>query len=287
MKADSARGTDYTLHVVSDASGNLAGHLIHSVVTQFPDIHFKLKYHLFQNKPEALEETLSHIESGRHLVFHALLDPDLKLMTHRVCRERRVDDFDLTGSLVQFIADHTDTPPVNELSRLHATGHGYFRRIRAMEFTAQHDDNRRLDSLEEADIVIVGLSRVSKSPTSYFLGAKGYRVANVAISRETGFPEELEAVRDRTVAFTIRPKDLHDIRLRRFTGFQDEIEGRNLEELPYYHLRSIVSEVAWAEKEFRAREYPLIKITNHTVEELGSLVLTVLELDEEDIFFPG
>jgi len=287
MPRAAATPKPYVLHVVSDASGNLASHLIHSVITQFPDTLFKLKYHLFQDNADDLHSSLESVQGRNSLVLHAVLDPQLKLLIHQICRKHKVDDYDLTGSLVQFISDHTGIPPANELTRLHATGQGYFKRIRAMEFTAQHDDNRRLETLGEAEIVIVGLSRVSKSPTSFFLGAKGYKVANVAISRETGFPAELDEVRDRTIAFTTRPKELYEIRQRRFSGFEQEIGEQNLESLPYYNLRQIVSEVSWAEKEFRARKYPILQISGHTVEELGSRVLTELKLDQEDIFYPA
>lgn len=277
----------WTLHILSDATGNLASHILHSVITQFPGVKFTLRYHLFQNNRDELLKTLGGLKGSRHLVLHALLDPSFKELTHNLCHSKKIDDFDLTGSLVQFIADHTRTEPVNELSRLHNTGPGYFRRIRAMEFTAQHDDNRRLESIDESDIVIVGLSRVSKSPTSFFLGAKGYKVANVALAPETGFPRELDAVKDRIVAFTTRPRDLWEIRRRRFADFNEKIEQQKIDELPYYNLRDIIHEVSWAETEFRRRGYPMLNIHDRTVEETGSMVLTQLNLHHEDLFYPS
>jgi regulator of PEP synthase PpsR (kinase-PPPase family) len=273
------------LHVVSDATGNLASHMIHAVITQFPGVDFQIIQHVFQREPNKLRETIDGMEGRNHLVLHALLDSELKRLIHELCREKRIDDFDLTGSLVQFIADHTHTAPVNDLARLHHTGEGYFRRIRAMEFTAQHDDNRRIDTIGEADIVLVGLSRVSKSPTSTWLGAMGYKVANVAIAREIGFPKELEAVKERTVALTIRPKALCEIRKRRFEGVREKIDESQLEDLPYYNLRSVVSEVAWVEKEFRKRGYPILDITDRTVEEVSVLVLAELNLQDHDVLY--
>ena len=281
-----ARKRKVTLHVVSDATGNLASHMIHAVITQFPQVEFTLKYHVFQKGPEQLTSTLKALRGANHLVLHALLDPEMKRLTHEICRTKQLDDFDLTGSLVQFIADHTTCSPANELARLHHTDEGYFRRIRAMEFTAQHDDNRRLETISEADIVIVGLSRVSKSPTSTWLGSKGYKVANVALAIETGFPDVLESVREKTVAFTARPKDLYETRKRRFEQFTDAIQSQDLSELPYTDLRAVVHEVAWAESQYRKRKYPIVDITRQTVEELAVKVLTVLKLDVDDMLYP-
>ncbi len=273
------------LHVVSDATGNLAGHMIQAVITQFPDVVFRIIRHVFQSSPDKLRETVDAMKGSNHLVMHALLDPELKKLMHDLCREKRMDAFDLTGSLVQFIADHTHTAPLNELARLHHTGEGYFRRISAMEFTAQHDDNRRIDTIGEADIVLVGLSRVSKSPTSTWLGSMGYKVANVAIARETGFPPELDAVRKQTVALTMRPKALCEIRCRRFEGFRERIDDAKLVDLPYYNLRDVVSEVSWAEKEYRKRGYPILDITDRTVEEVAVLVLAEMNLEDHDVLY--
>ena len=270
---------------MSDATGNLASHMIHAVITQFPSVDFELHYHLFLDEPGKLMKELKKLRGQKHLVFHALLDPEMKRMVHTLCEDKDIPDFDLTGKMVQFVADHTRTAPANELARLHHAGEGYFRKIRAMEFTAQHDDNRRIDTIEKADVVIVGLSRVSKSPTSTWLGAKGYKVANVAITRETGFPKELERVVDRTVAFTCRPRDLYEIRTRRFERFREKIEGESLDHLEYYDLRSVVSEVAWSEKKYRALGYPILDVTGHTVEEIAVMVLTELEIENDDMMY--
>jgi regulator of PEP synthase PpsR (kinase-PPPase family) len=166
--------------------------------------------------------------------------------------------------------------PVNELARLHQTDAGYFQRIAAMEFTARHDDSRGLDTLREADVVIVGLSRVSKSPSSIYLGAMGYRVANVSIARETGFPRELNSVRRKTLAFTLQPKLLHDIRATRFRDYSRTTAEKHLRPLPYCDLRTSVEEVVWSESEYRRRGYPVLDITGMTVEEIAANVLRIL-----------
>lgn len=284
-KAKPSKKPVYTLHIVSDATGNLASHMINAMLTQFPDIQFKEVYHIFKHHKQDIDAAVKSFRRKRHIVFYALMDPDSKKALHEACEAMRIPHFDLTGSLVQFIADHTGCSPVNELSRLHETNAGYFKRIDAMEFTAQHDDGRRLSSLHEAEIVIIGLSRVSKSPTATFLGSHGYKVANVSISLETGFPEELKRVKKRVVAFTTRPKNLFEIRQKRFQGFNRNIQRKHLDELPYADLRSVISEVVYAEKEYRARGYPVIDITGNTVEETAATVLRKLKIPRKNLAY--
>ncbi len=279
------RKPPFTLHLVSDATGTLARHMISAVLTQFPQLKVKQVYHVFNNRKDEIEKTINTFRSRNHIVFFALLDPEAKQAIHTACVERKIPHYDLTGSLVQFICDHTHTKPVNELTRLHQTDTGYFQRISAMEFTAQHDDSRGLNTLGQADIVIVGLSRVSKSPSSIYLGAMGFKVANVSITRETGFPPELDKVRKKTIAFTLQPRLLHQIRHKRVKSYQEFATEHNLTDLSYCNLRSVVEEVVFAETEFRRRGYPILDITNMTVEETAANVLCVLGTNRKDLSY--
>jgi len=287
MAKKAAKAPIFTLHVLSDATGNLASHMTHSVLTQFPPDRFRFSYHLFIRNPEDLQHSLKGLHGPRDLVLHRLLRPELKQQLLDLCREHQLPEYDLTGGLKDFLAAHSGCEPYNDPERLHPVDEQYFRRIQAMEFTAQHDDNRRLESIDEADIVIVGLSRVSKSPTSTWLGSLGYKTANVAIAPETGFPAELDKLPPgRVAAFTTRPRDLFQIRRRRFSGFSKKIDQKELEQLPYYDLRSIVSEVSWAEKEYRARSYPIFDISGQTVEEVATRVITTLRPAVDDPLKP-
>lgn len=275
----------YTLHIISDATGTLARHVINAVLTQFPDLNVKQIYHVFQNRREEVEKTIGMLRRKNHLVFFALLDPECKQLIHDACVRLKIPHYDITGSIVQFICDHTRTSPVNQLARLHQTDAGYFQRIAAMEFTAQHDDSRGLQTLDHADLVIVGLSRVSKSPSCIYLGSLGFKAANVSVTPQTGFPPELAKVRKKTIAFTLQPKLLHDIRTARFKSYRDKAGRHEMDGLAYYDLRSVVEEVVWAEREFRKRGYPILDITNMTVEEVAANVLRILGTRRKDLAY--
>ena len=113
----------------------------------------------------------------------------------------------------------------------------------------------------------------------------GYKVANVSISQQTGFPRELTKARGRIVAFTVMPKQLQETRARRFNEFKSKIEESGLDDLGYYDMRSVVREVVYAEREYRKREYPIINITGKTVEELAVIVLRELHIKHSDIVY--
>jgi regulator of PEP synthase PpsR (kinase-PPPase family) len=185
-----------------------------------------------------------------------------------------VPHFDLTGDCVAFIERHTGLRASNDVAAIHKHDTAYFGRIDALEFSLQHDDSRRLESIHEAEIVLVGVSRVSKTPTSAYLGWLGYRVANVSLVPGVSVPRELENCCDKSVGLTIRPKTLAEIRNRRLAvnGFLER-----LSEIDHYtDLRTIIREVMEAERAFRDLGIPIIETSELTIEEIATKVLNVL-----------
>ena len=271
----------YTLHVVSDATGGLARHMIETVLTQFPDLKYKEVYHIYQGEWLELKRTLRSIKGKNQLVLLALTDPWLKRTFIKACEKMNIPSFDLLGSLVEFLAKSSGSTPVHDVTRVHKVNQEYLRRIEALEFTLQHDDSRRIETATDADIVIIGVSRVSKTPTSTFLGSLGYKVANVSIVPTLDFPKELEGIRDKTVALTIDPRRLHEIRNRRFSEFKRRIRTSGFDDLSYYDLRAISSEVLNAEEEYRRRGLPVLDSTAMTVEEVAAKIIRILKVSTE------
>ncbi|MCC6579635.1 MAG: kinase/pyrophosphorylase [Phycisphaeraceae bacterium] len=264
------RPRGFMLHIISDSTGSLASHLINTILTQFPGVQFHKEYHPFSDTAEKIDAVVRSLGRKRkdQLVLHALVHPEQKLAVRNACVRIGIPHFDLTGSLVQFISDHIGVLPDDELSRLHQVDSGYFLRIDAMEFTAQHDDGRNLDSIQESDVVLVGLSRVSKSPTATYLGSLGHKVANVSLAPETGIPRELDrrAVKKKVVALTSTPKALYRARYSRWNDEQ-------IRQLRYATLQDVIREIVWAESEYRKRGWPILDITGMTIEKAAATVL--------------
>lgn len=176
---------------------------------------------------------------------------------------------------MQFASEHSGMQPSDEPTL--EPDEGYFKRLDALEFTLQHDDSRRLDSLAEADIILVGLSRVSKTPTSCYLGTMGFKVANISLALEVGLPKELKrGMRKKVVALTIAPKRLYEVRARRMKINKFDKVIPDNDEFAYLNLRSIIREVMDAETLYRDRQFPIINITDQTVEVTAVAILETL-----------
>jgi regulator of PEP synthase PpsR (kinase-PPPase family) len=261
----------WTLHIVSDASGHLAGHLTRTILMGFSDLRIIRKFHVFQSTPEMIRETIDAIGRGRRLLVHAVAAADLKQAVEEACEEHGIPCLDLTGPIVEFLARNTGSTSMVDAAGLHRTSDDYFRRVAAIEFTAEHDDGRNLSTIHEADVVLIGLSRVSKSPTAFLLGSMGLRTANVSIVREVGFPSELRRVKRRIVALTMQPRMLSDIRRRR-------LAQSGIKDTDYCDLQEVIREVMWAEQAYRDRGYPMLDTTGRTIEELTAEICRLLGL---------
>ena len=262
----------YTLHLLAGSTGDLLTRLATMATTQFPDAEFEIVSHPLQDDVEKLEATLDELSGKRKIVLHALADKKSKTLVRKRCVVLHIPHYDVTGPLLNFISDCVGALPRNDISRLFQFDATYQRRIEAMEFALEHDDSLGLRSLPEAEIVIVGVSRVSKSPTMLYLSSRGFKVANVSISPETGFPEELDKTsKKKIVAFTSKPKRLHEIRSERARRIGSA--GTDYED-----LKSVVREVMNAEEEYRKRGYPIIDVTTLTIEQTAARILEELKL---------
>lgn len=274
-KPSKPRRQGKTIHVVTDGTGGLPRHFLTVVLSQFPDNDGEPIYHVFSDRAK-IERLFDTVVTSNAIVFHALAEKKSKDLLSELADRRKIPHFDLTGNAVAFLAQHTGWAAANDFDRVHANDGQYFDRMDAWEFTMQHDDSRRLESISQAEIILVGLSRVSKTPTAAYLGWLGRRVANVSFTPEIGLPQEVHQVKKRVVALTMQPKRLSEIRARRMdvNGFAECIQS-NTPEIRYAGIRDTIREVVAAEAIYRRMRFPIIDVTHTTVEETAAKVMEI------------
>lgn len=276
---------EFVIHVFSDATGSLARHVMLSLLSQFPGLEYRIVLHVFQGDPRSIRASVRELERDRSLVIYALVDSGARGVVETECQRRKIPSHDLTGPTAAFIEKVTGVPEVADVDRIHRIDEGYLEKIQALEYTLQHDDSRRLETVGEADIVIIGLSRVSKTPTATYLGSLGYRVANVSLVPDHGLPEPLKAARGKIIAFTLSAERLNEIRSRRFDAFRRKIRAAGLEDLPYYSSKATAREVMAAEEIYRANRFPVLDTTGLTVEETAARVLKILPVQKSGVIY--
>lgn len=271
----------FDVHAVSESTGSLAEHVSSVVLSQFPKSSFRTHQHAFCNSISALRGVRSAVtESENPIVLSAIANPALKRSLMKWCERNDVPHFSLLDGVIDFFSGSIGKRPVRDASRVHRCNEDYFRRIDAWEFTLQHDDNRRIETIGQADIVLVGVSRVGKTPLAAYLGSLGYRVANIAIAPESRIPREIAACRKKTVGLTLQPRRLVRIRERRFelNRFKDALS--RLSDSPHQYLspQTAIRDLMFAESAFRKLKVPILDVTDLTVEESAAHVLDLLKL---------
>ncbi len=259
----------FRIIIISDATGDLGERFITSILTQLPKETFEVTIENFVNTPQKLRAALQKTTDGS-LIFHLTIFPELKKMIEQFSAERNVPSYDLTGGAMDFIVRATGIKPSWSLNRIHEIDTEYISKQESIVFTIKHDDGLRPEDLDKADIILVGVSRTSKTPTSIYLAAKGYKVANVPFVSVFSFPKELQAIKSNKIAaFTINPGTLFRIRKERSKSYRSK-EGE------YSFLNSISEEIKTAEKFYAGMGWPVLDVTDRATEENSAMVLKLL-----------
>lgn len=261
-----------TIYLLSDSTGNLARHMLTAFLTQFPPAAFEVRERTFLQTPERLRDTFDEIVAEPGIVMHALVSADAKSSVRAICQDIKLPERDLTGDFVEFLANCSGLTAAQDTRRLHHVDAAYERRIDAVEFTMEHDDGLGLETIHEADIVLVGVSRTSKTPTSIYLAQQGFKVGNVSLAMGIDPPRQLLAMNPRkVVGLVIDPTQLAEIRTRRQKDW-------SMPDTKYNQVDTVIQEVQWSRRLFARQGWPVIDVTNQAIEETAGRIVQRLGL---------
>jgi hypothetical protein len=257
------------LHVVSDATGETAARLVQALEAQFPDQEFLEIRHPRVETVADLQLAVNRMRGRPAVVVYTLVEPELRESMRTLCRSAHLHYCDLLGHPIQAVAKVSGQaakmtprarPPLNE---------AYFRRMSAIEFAVKYDDGVGR-GLGDADIVLVGVSRTSKTPLSIYLGYLGYKAANVPLVKGIEPPKELfEIDPAKIVGLTIDAQRLQEIRGERLRWMRGE--GN------YADLAEIFEELAYASEIHKRLRCPVVEVSELSIEEISHRIITVVE----------
>lgn len=258
--------------IVSDGTGDTAEKVVRAAFRQFRGhlVHLTTFPHI--TRSDQLTSLFKRAAQKNALVVTTLVGQDMRAHARRLATEGNLRHIDLIGELIVELEQFLDSTAKGVPGLLRTADEGYFRRIEAVEYTVKADDGKEPRMLREADIILVGVSRTSKTPLSTFLAHKGFKVGNVPIVLDRPPPDELFRVdQKRIFGLIIDPDALERIRLVRLKAMGMP-QKTNYGDMDY-----ILAELEWAKKLFKQHPiWPLVDVTNKAVEETASRILTVL-----------
>ncbi len=259
------------LHVVSDSTGETAARLAKAIEDQFPDLAFDVVRHPRITSGDDVQLAAARARGRRAVVLYTLVDRDFREAMRALCKRYRIHYCDLLGHPIDAVARVSGLPARMEPGARPVLDSAYFKRIAAIEFAVRFDDGLGAHALHEAEIVLVGVSRSSKTPLSIYLGYLGYKTANVPIVRGIEPPKELwEIDPTRIVGLTIDADALHAIR-------KERVRQIRASKRAYAELLEIYEELEQAEQIHRRLGCPVIEVSNLAIEETAHRIIRLVE----------
>jgi len=261
------------IDVLSDSTGETAEKVVRAAMLQFPHSGALIRVHTRIRTKEMVRPILERAAAEKALIVFTVVSPELREYIHAASYELKVEALDLIGSLIGKLSTFLDRQPINTPSGMLPLSDEYFRRIEAVEFTVKSDDGKEPRNFKKADIVLVGVSRTSKTPLSTILAQRGLKVANLPLVLGVTPPPELEeASQDRIVGLTIGLDPLVEIRKARLKQLGLSVDAN-------YGLRDQVKEeLEFAQRIFRDHPgWPIIDVTGRAIEETAVIILESLK----------
>jgi [pyruvate, water dikinase]-phosphate phosphotransferase / [pyruvate, water dikinase] kinase len=266
-------GRSATLLVVSDGGGTTAEAAVEAAMAQFPDVSFTILRRPGVRSREQVLRVVHEAAVSRGIVVHTIVIQEIRRLLVSECRLRLLPHFDLIGPLIGHITQEVGQLPILQPGVARAIDIDYFQRIDAIQFTVQHDDGQNTDGLDEADIVLVGVSRCSKTPLSIYLSMRGWKVANIPIVLGIEPPTKLDDIdQTKIVALWIDLDHLIEIRRNRLESLDQVSDG------DYANPEQVKAELDYCRKIVRrGYPWPMVNITGKSIEESAKEVVAVVE----------
>jgi regulator of PEP synthase PpsR (kinase-PPPase family) len=267
--------------VISDGTGSTATGISKAALAQFKDCNVYFTRYKNVRTKEQIDAIFTEAAIHHDMIIHTIVSGELREHIAEVARKKHVRSLDLMGPVITALSNFFDQEPLSEPGLLHQVNEEYFNRVAAMEFTLNHDDGKNLNSLHLADVILVGISRTSKTPLSIFLSLHGIKVVNVPIIPGAPLPEELFQVDQRKIiALTIDPHALTEIRQNRLSRL-----GAAKHTGDYADDGKVMDELEWSTKLFKEnKRWPVFNVTNKALEETAADIMKLLNMRKNNMF---
>jgi len=267
-----SNGYTYYIYAVSDATGEMAMNVAFAAMRQFKVENVNILRRAKITDTNRIRQVITESKKNHGIILHTLVSHELRKIFHEEAEKEGVVAIDIMGPVMDVLSTYFHATPSDEPGLKYRVTKDYFKRQEALEFTVKHDDGLGFDTLEAADIVLLGISRTSKTPLSIYLAYRGYKVANIPLIREVPLPAEIHKVdRSKLVGLLVSSQQLVQFRESRLMKL-----GRPLSE-EYANINRVNEELEYCRSVYeQLGGIPVIDVTDKAIEEVASEVLMVL-----------
>jgi len=265
----------YQIYLISDSTGETLDRIFLALKAQFKNIEYKVKSYSFTRTENQILKILDDAKKKENsVILYTIVDNNLVKYLAHVSDKKKIPCFGVLGNLILNFSKILNQQASHEPSGQHALNEEYYERIEAIQFTMNHDDGNLTEEIEKSDIVLIGVSRTSKTPTSIYLANKGFKTSNIPLVNENSLPKKLKDNPQLTcvIGLNTEPERLADIRKNRMNSL------RETENKKYVNLDNIKNEIIEAKKTFQKYKWPSIDVTRKSVEETAASIIKIHEI---------
>jgi [pyruvate, water dikinase]-phosphate phosphotransferase / [pyruvate, water dikinase] kinase len=262
-------GSYFHLHLVSDSTGETLITVSRAVAAQYANVTPVEHVYPLVRSQKQLDRVLDEIEEAPGIVLFTLLEKDLVARLEAKCQQINIPSLSIIGPVMQLFQAYLGAATTGRVGAQHTLNAEYFKRIDALNYTMMHDDGQHVEGLEEADVVLVGVSRTSKTPTSIYLANRGIRTANVPLVPGIPVPHQLEMLKKPlVVSLHATPERLIQVRQNRLLSI-----GAGTGNEDYIDRQAVADEVAFARRLSAKHQWAQLDVTRRSIEETAAAVL--------------
>ncbi|MDC3014913.1 kinase/pyrophosphorylase [Candidatus Pelagibacter sp.] len=265
----------YQIYLISDSTGETLDRIFTAIKAQFKNIDYKIHTYSFTRTENQILKILSNAKENQNsIILYSIVDSSLAKYLARNSEEKKIPCFGVLGDLILSFSKLLNQKASHQPSGQYTLNDEYYKRIEAIQFTMNHDDGNLIKDIKKSDIILLGVSRTSKTPTSIYLANKGFKISNIPLVNENSIPETLKEDPNLTciVGLSTEAERLADIRKNRMNSLK---ESQNKS---YTDLSKIKKEVDDAKNTFKKYKWPIIDVTRKSVEETAASIIKIYEI---------
>ena len=269
----------YQIYLISDATGETLDRIFIAIKAQFKNIDYKIHTYSFTRTDNQILKILETAEKTKNsIILYSIVDSNLAKYLAKTSNEKKIPCFGILGDLILSFSKLLNQKASHQPSGQYALNEEYYDRIEAIQFTMNHDDGNLLKEIQKSDIILLGVSRTSKTPTAIFLANKGFKTSNIPLVNDNSIPEILKKKPKLAcvVGLNTEPERLVEIRKNRMNSLKETTNKL------YTDLDQVRKEVEAAKKTFKKYKWPTIDVTRKSVEETAASIIKIYEIYKEN-----
>tara|TARA_E500000331_G_C17233283_1_gene703625 strand:- start:334 stop:1155 length:822 start_codon:yes stop_codon:yes gene_type:complete len=265
----------YQVYQISDSTGETLDRIFLALKAQFSDFESKTIHYSFTRTKNQIDKIISNSKNEKNIIIlYTIVDKNLADYMLNEAKKKNIPCFEVLGNLITDFSKLLKKEASRKPSGQHVLDSEYYKRIEAVQFTITHDDGKIITDLDKSDVVLIGISRTSKTPTSIYLANRGYKVSNIPLIPNKNIPKQLIEISNKVciVGLVCDTTRLMDVRRNRINSMHEDRPGE------YTSEEGIINELENSKKLFKKYNWPILDVTRKSVEETAASIIKILDI---------